>query len=167
MTYRDRSGRALEDYPRPSVAVDTAVLTVWDDTVGVLLLSDGDGGRRLPGTFVHPGERLADAADRALREKAGLTGIHPRQLARVRRAGSRRPRMGTQCRALRRRAVEPAGPDRRSAGGASGIASAVDVRPRRDHRVRRGCDALEVSRRTRSGRAAHRAVHDPRVAPRP
>lgn len=34
--YRDSSGRALADYPRPSVAVDTALLTVVDGTLSVL-----------------------------------------------------------------------------------------------------------------------------------
>jgi 8-oxo-dGTP diphosphatase len=39
-----------------------------------------DSGWALPGTFLHPEERLADAVDRALREKAGVRGLRPRQL---------------------------------------------------------------------------------------
>jgi len=89
VTYRDSSGRTLEDYPRPSVAVDTAVLTLFESRLSVLLTLTNDAARgggeewRLPGTFVHPGETLGDAALRSLREKAGLDGIEglaPRQL---------------------------------------------------------------------------------------
>ncbi|GAA1914663.1 NUDIX domain-containing protein [Microbacterium aoyamense] len=83
MTYRDSAGRALDEYPRPSVAADTAVLTVADGELCVLLVmsEDSHGGEwRLPGTFLHPGERLTDAVHRALREKAGITGLAPRQL---------------------------------------------------------------------------------------
>jgi 8-oxo-dGTP diphosphatase len=83
--YRDSSGRTLEDYPRPSVAVDTAVLTVDPDRMlGVLLVRRDTAHRRdawaLPGTFLHAGERLADAVLRSLDEKAGLRGTTPRQL---------------------------------------------------------------------------------------
>lgn len=85
--YRDSYGKTLEDYPRPSVAVDTAVLTVADDRLSVLLTLTNDAVRgkrteqwRLPGTFLHPGERLVDAVRRSLGEKAGITGIQPRQL---------------------------------------------------------------------------------------
>ena len=85
---RDRSGRTLADYPRPSVAVDTAVLTVPDGgALSVVLIrpTSGDdpsarGRHRLPGTFLHEGERLADAVLRSLRTKAGVTGLDPRQL---------------------------------------------------------------------------------------
>lgn len=87
MPYRDSRGRTLDDYPRPSVAADTAVLTVVDDALSVLLVRADDapavapGGEwRLPGTFLHPGETLVDAALRALRDKAGVLGLHPRQL---------------------------------------------------------------------------------------
>jgi ADP-ribose pyrophosphatase YjhB (NUDIX family) len=87
--YRDEAGRRLEDYPRPSVAVDTAVLTVEVDRRGdqrlAVLLVRRDGGHAdgvwaLPGTFLHPGERLAGAVDRSLRDKAGIDGLAPRQL---------------------------------------------------------------------------------------
>lgn len=78
--YRDSTGRSLADYPRPSVAVDTAVLTVHNNRLCVLLVGAGSGPERLPGTFVHPGETLRAAALRALRDKAGVKGIAPRQL---------------------------------------------------------------------------------------
>ncbi len=85
MVWRDASGKSLERYPRPSVAVDVALLTVTADRLAVLLL-DGvdpyDGSRRwsLPGGFVHPGERLADTVRRVLLHKCGIAGLEPRQL---------------------------------------------------------------------------------------
>ncbi|OIH92840.1 NUDIX domain-containing protein [Curtobacterium sp. MCBA15_001] len=80
--YRDAAGKRLVDYPRPSVAVDTAVLTVpVEGSLSVLRVRDAvDGDWRLPGTFVHEGERLADAVLRSLRTKAGVTGLSPQQL---------------------------------------------------------------------------------------
>jgi len=77
--HRNSRGRSLTDYPRPSVAVDTAVLTFADDALSVLLV-ESDGELRLPGTFLHEGERLADAVARSLRTKAGIDGLDPRQL---------------------------------------------------------------------------------------
>ena len=75
--YRNSAGKTLEDYPRPSVAVDTATLTVHDGRLCVLLVRDESGDERLPGTFLHPDETLRDAALRALREKAGVQRGHP------------------------------------------------------------------------------------------
>lgn len=77
--HRDAQGRTLQDYPRPSVAVDTAVLTVDEGRLSVALV-ERDGGRRLPGTFLHEGELLAQAVERSLRDRTGLRGITPRQL---------------------------------------------------------------------------------------
>ncbi|MBD7956402.1 NUDIX hydrolase [Microbacterium sp. Sa4CUA7] len=76
------SRRPLIDYSRPSVAVDTAVLTVVDQSLSVLLVRAGDDGARwrLPGTFLHEGETLRDAVLRSLRVKAGVAGLQPRQL---------------------------------------------------------------------------------------
>jgi len=89
------SPRPLSDYPRPSVAVDTAVLTVPvaehpEPTTStpfgglqVLLVHREVAGRDewlLPGTFLHEGERLSDAVLRSLRDKAGIQGLSPRQL---------------------------------------------------------------------------------------
>ncbi|CAI3793921.1 NUDIX hydrolase [Pseudarthrobacter sp. MM222] len=75
---------SLLDYPRPSVAVDTAVLTVAGGDVCVLLVrreEDHQHGKwALPGTFLRERETLADAALRCLREKAGISGRVPRQL---------------------------------------------------------------------------------------
>lgn len=72
--------KPLTDHPRPSVAVDVAVLTVLDETVKVLVV-DHPRGHALPGTFLHPGERLADAARRALHDKAGLDSVECHQMA--------------------------------------------------------------------------------------
>jgi 8-oxo-dGTP diphosphatase len=65
------------------VAVDTALLTLDAAGADLLVLQvrrNDDTGWALPGTFLHPGERLADAVDRSLREKAGVRGLRPRQL---------------------------------------------------------------------------------------
>jgi ADP-ribose pyrophosphatase YjhB (NUDIX family) len=89
---RDSSGRSLSDYPRPSVAVDTSVLTVLrgDTTqpprLAVLLVrrpvtdTSSRAGWALPGTFLHEGETLAGAVGRSLEQKAGVTGRAPQQL---------------------------------------------------------------------------------------
>ena len=93
--FRDGSGRSLSDYPRPSVAVDTALMTVArsdaDEApyLGVLLVrrqaepsrqSSNSQGWALPGTFLHEGETLAEAVRRSLGEKASVTGREPQQL---------------------------------------------------------------------------------------
>lgn len=84
MTRRDSAGLSLEDYPRPSVAVDTAVLTIERGQLCVLLVQAPDADPatawRLPGTFLHPGELLSEAVVRSLRDKAGVTGLSPEQL---------------------------------------------------------------------------------------
>ena len=90
MTWKDASGRSLADYPRPSLAVDVALLTVRSDDEGdrqlcVLLHRRGegyaDGDCALPGTFVREGERLVDAVRRGVADKLGLRARMPRQLA--------------------------------------------------------------------------------------
>lgn len=98
--WTDSSGRSLSDYPRPSVAVDTAVLTVPGGSdrprarrsgptsglsgLHVLLVrslrSSGRAFWGLPGTFLHEGETLRRAALRALETKAGIHGLNPSQL---------------------------------------------------------------------------------------
>lgn len=92
VVFRDGDGRALADYPRPSVAVDTALMTVIPAAVGnaarlgILLVrrppqSVGAlAGWALPGTFLHEGETLAEAVRRSLEVKAGVTGREPQQL---------------------------------------------------------------------------------------
>ncbi|MGW0027477.1 NUDIX hydrolase [Rhodococcus sp. NPDC003383] len=77
---KDRAGKTLADYDRPSVAVDVAVLTCLDGELRVLVVDHHLGGRALPGTFLHRGERLVDAAERALRDKAHITGLKFHQL---------------------------------------------------------------------------------------
>ncbi|MBU8830548.1 NUDIX hydrolase [Mycolicibacterium goodii] len=80
--YQDSGGRSLEKYPRPSVAVDAAVLTV-DPETGLTVLQvrrAGGPGWALPGTFLHQGETLAEAVNRALSTKANVQGLRPRQL---------------------------------------------------------------------------------------
>lgn len=80
--YQDSGGRSLEKYPRPSVAVDAAVLTV-DPETGLTVLQvrrAGGPGWALPGTFLHRGETLAEAVNRALSTKANVQGLRPRQL---------------------------------------------------------------------------------------
>ena len=72
--------KTLTDYARPSVAVDVAVLTVRDDRMQVVVADHRMGGAALPGTFLHQSEALADAAARALREKAGLERVSFAQL---------------------------------------------------------------------------------------
>lgn len=80
----DAPRASLLNYPRPSVAVDTAVLTVAGGSLSVLLVRRGEdhqhGKWALPGSFLRERERLADAVLRSLREKAGISGRVPRQL---------------------------------------------------------------------------------------
>ncbi|QYL20097.1 NUDIX domain-containing protein [Mycolicibacterium pallens] len=78
-TTKDR----LSDFPHPHVAVDTALLTLdpADPELLVLQVRRIDApGWALPGTFLHPGERLADAVERSLQSKAEVRGLRPRQL---------------------------------------------------------------------------------------
>ena len=70
----------LTDYPRPSVAVDVAVLTVRDGVLEVVVVEHRMGGSALPGTFLHENELLAGAAARALWTKARLTDVPITQL---------------------------------------------------------------------------------------
>ena len=79
----------LADYPRPSVAVDVAVMTVTDDgELAVLVLrrsGDKAGQWALPGRFLRERERLDEAVARTLEDKCGLSartlaGRRPRQL---------------------------------------------------------------------------------------
>ncbi|WP_395307492.1 NUDIX domain-containing protein [Mycobacterium sp. AMU20-3851] len=81
-THRDNSGKSLTDYPRPSVAVDTAVLTLGSERQLLVLQVPRPAvrGWALPGTFMRPGEILADAVNRSLAEKAGVRELRPRQL---------------------------------------------------------------------------------------
>jgi ADP-ribose pyrophosphatase YjhB (NUDIX family) len=74
----------LTDFPRPSVAVDVAVLTVDAGRLGVVLwcrTGNTESGRwALPGSFVQAGERLDDTVARTLQAQCGITGLAPTQL---------------------------------------------------------------------------------------
>lgn len=71
----------LTQFPRPSVAVDTAVLCpVPGRGLHVLLTHPGEGVWQLPGSILRPQERLAEAVARCLREKARLIDRAPVQL---------------------------------------------------------------------------------------
>ena len=76
-----------EDFARPSVAVDVAVLTVVpgrEPWLGLLVHKRaGDAYKDrwdIPGGFVQAGETLADAVLRLLREKSDVRGLQPTQL---------------------------------------------------------------------------------------
>jgi 8-oxo-dGTP diphosphatase len=78
--YRDSSGKTLAEYPHPSVAVDTVALT-YDENRGLeVLVVGGPDDWALPGTFLHEDEVLADAVERALKDKVGVAGLDPWQL---------------------------------------------------------------------------------------
>ena len=83
----------LAEFPRPSVAVDVAVLTVLPadggqsrGALGLAMLlwrrtgSTETGKWGLPGSFLRDRERLAAAVTRTLRDKCGISGLAPRQL---------------------------------------------------------------------------------------
>jgi 8-oxo-dGTP diphosphatase len=78
--FRDAQGKRLEDYPRPSVAVDTAVLTLEAGRGLCVVLTTYESSPRLPGTFLRAGETLKGAVARSLRDKAGVEGLTPIQL---------------------------------------------------------------------------------------
>ena len=74
--------KKFHDFPRPTVAVDTALLTIDDQRhLVVLEMARKDTGTwALPGTFLRKGETLAQAVERSLKEKVGVIGVKPRQL---------------------------------------------------------------------------------------
>ena len=71
-------------YPRPSVAVDVALLTIREGSLWTIVTRRGErpwrGRWALPGVFVGLDEGLDTAAARALRTKVGLTGVFTEQL---------------------------------------------------------------------------------------
>jgi 8-oxo-dGTP diphosphatase len=71
-------------YPRPSVAVDVALLTIREAGLWTLLSRRTQrpwrGAWALPGVFVGIDEALDAAASRALATKAGLRGVFTEQL---------------------------------------------------------------------------------------
>ena len=74
----------VDEFPRPSLTVDVALLTATDVALEVLLLRRAShpqmGKWALPGGFVRLDESLDEAAGRVLREKAGLGGVFLEQL---------------------------------------------------------------------------------------
>lgn len=79
----------LDEFPRPSVAVDVAVCSVVPDSLGddrlsLLLIKRQTAMHRgqwsLPGSFVRERERLAGAVERTLRDKCDVEGLEPHQL---------------------------------------------------------------------------------------
>ena len=74
--------KKFHDFPRPTVAVDTALLTIDDQRrLVVLEMARQDTGTwALPGTFLRERETLAHAVERSLEEKVGVVGVKPRQL---------------------------------------------------------------------------------------
>jgi 8-oxo-dGTP diphosphatase len=67
----------LETFPRPSLAVDPAILSVEDGRLITLLWRrenpPGEGAWALPGVFVNESESLEEAVARGLATKAGIT----------------------------------------------------------------------------------------------
>ncbi len=91
MTTRSSRGEAAyldgykpDDFDRPSVAVDVALLTVADNAMQVLVVRREEhphkGRWALPGGFVHIDESLDVAAHRVLTEKADLRDVFIEQL---------------------------------------------------------------------------------------
>ena len=161
--YRDTSGRNLTDYPRPSVAVDTAVLAL-DPEQGLVLLEvrrPTGMGWALPGTFIHEGETLAEAVDRSLRVKANVRGLHPRQLH-VFDDPTRDDRGWVL--SVAHVASGPAGtvggPLRRhNEARVNRRAWAAAIRPRRHHQACSRGRSYALSRQAGSGRTSRRRVH--------
>src|SRR4051794_38351810 len=74
----------LERYPRPSLAVDVAALTVERGELRVALYKRSAPPQRghyaLPGGFVHIDESIEDAIKRLMAQKVGLAGVFLEQL---------------------------------------------------------------------------------------
>lgn len=71
-------------FPRPSVSVDTVLMSVSDGSLWALLVRRAEhpykGWWALPGGFVGMAESLDEAASRVLETKAGLGGVFVEQL---------------------------------------------------------------------------------------
>jgi 8-oxo-dGTP diphosphatase len=78
------AGYDMSAFPRPSVAVDVAVITAAAGGLRVVLYlrheHPSKGRYALPGGFVRMDESLDEAAARLLRDKAGLRGVFLEQL---------------------------------------------------------------------------------------
>ncbi|NDZ92831.1 NUDIX hydrolase [Streptomyces sp. SID6673] len=74
-----RPSPQLSDYPRPSVAVDIAVLTVVDGTLCVVVQRGADSeGAALPGRFVRERRTVDKTVREVLELKLGLSPDHVR-----------------------------------------------------------------------------------------
>ena len=74
---------ALNDYDRPSVAIDLVLLTVFDGALRALVMRRDDLGEdawALPGGFVRITDSLEATVARVLRDKARLPGAFVEQL---------------------------------------------------------------------------------------
>src|SRR5437868_7597459 len=77
--------RDFKDYPRPSLAVDPAIMTVQDGRLWTVLwrrqYTPDEESWALPGVFVNEGEELEAAVTRALRKKVNVRNVsHVEQL---------------------------------------------------------------------------------------
>src|SRR5215208_4837146 len=75
----------FKDYPRPSLAIDPAIMTVHKGRLWTVLwrrqYPPEKGSWALPGVFVNKGEALEEAVSRALSTKANVANVsHIEQL---------------------------------------------------------------------------------------
>lgn len=81
---RNPQPSTLDDFPRPSVAVDVALVTVHEGELKVLLTrrahEPAAGEWALPGAFLRLDESLEETAARVLSTKAGLEDLFIEQL---------------------------------------------------------------------------------------
>ena len=77
------SDKQFHDFPRPTLAVDTPLLTSDLDRRQLLVVEmarEDTGKWALPGAFLRERETLAHAVQRCLKDKLGVEGVRPRQL---------------------------------------------------------------------------------------
>lgn len=74
----------LNEYPKPSVTVDTIIFTIIDDSLKVLLIKRGIepflDQWAIPGGFIKLDEDLESAAKRELEEETGVKEVYLEQL---------------------------------------------------------------------------------------